>query len=456
MALTIDTPVAERAQSSAGGLREVATLALPVILTNLSATLMMTTDAAMVGRLGAAELGAVGYGGIWYWTVLSLFSGAATGVQTFVSQAHGSGDARACGGWAWQGLYAVVPLAAVGIAAFALGFGPLLAVLAPAPGLAPLATAFVHARAFGVIGLIAAMVLSGFFRGFGDTRTPLYGMVIGNAVNLALNYGLIFGHFGLPAWGVAGSGTGTAVAEWVYAAFLFVAFRRHAVDQRFRTAPVAPDWVAIRRFLRTSLPIGGQWVLDMLAFASFSTLVARMGTAQMAASQSLLNLMHLSFMQVVGVSIAVSTLVGRYVGAGDLAAAARSHDTGVRLGVVLSIAAGLVFLSAPELCLRIFTDDTDVLALGSPLLAVGAAFQVADAIGVLSGGALRGAGDTRWPLIVQTALAWGFFLPAAYVGAIVLDGGLTGAWLGGVAYVAVLGFVLRRRFRSGAWKRVRI
>src|SRR5215470_15510425 len=124
MALTIDSSIAAREHSSAGGLREVMALALPVILTNLSATLMMTTDAAMVGRLGAAQLGAVGYAGIWYWTALSLFSGAATGVQTFVSQAHGSGDARACGAWAWQGLYAVVPLAGIGIAAFALAFGP--------------------------------------------------------------------------------------------------------------------------------------------------------------------------------------------------------------------------------------------------------------------------------------------------------------------------------------------
>ena len=143
MALTIDTPSRSGRAARPGGLREVATLALPVILTNLSATLMMTTDAAMVGRLGATELGAVGYAGIWYWTVLSLFSGAATGVQTFVAQAHGRGNARACGPWAWQGLYAVVPLAAVGIAVFALGFGPLLALLAPAPGLAPLASAYV-------------------------------------------------------------------------------------------------------------------------------------------------------------------------------------------------------------------------------------------------------------------------------------------------------------------------
>jgi Na+-driven multidrug efflux pump len=176
----------------------------------------------------------------------------------------------------------------------------------------------------------------------------------------------------------------------------------------------------------------------------------------MAASQAMISLMHLSFMQVLGIAVAVSTMVGRYVGAGDLPAAERSHSTGMYLGVGFSVAAGAVFLSAPEPFLRIFTDDAAVLTLGGPLLAIGAAFQVCDAVGVLSGGALRGAGDTRWPFIVQTLLAWGVFLPAAYVGARLLDGGLAGAWSGGVAYVALLGIALHWRFRSGAWKAVRI
>ena len=456
MSFAVEAPVVTRAGRHAGGLREVIALALPVILTNLSATLMMTTDAAMVGRLGATELGAVGYGGIWFWTVLSLFAGTASGVQTFVAQAHGRGDERECGGWAWQGLYAVAPLAVVGSAAFAAAFGPLLGLLAPAPGLAALAASYVHARAFGVVGFIAAMIVTGFFRGFGDTRTPLYGMVIGNLVNLVLNYGLIYGHFGLPAWGVAGSGTATAVAEWVYAAFLFVVFRRRAVDRRFDTGLIRPDRAVIARFLRTSAPIGGMWMLDMLAFAGFSTLVARMGTAEMAASQSLISLMQLSFMQILGLSIAVSTLVGRYVGAGDVTAAERSLTTTVRLGVLLSGLLGMIFLSIPRLCMGIFTDDPDVLSLGVPLLAVGAAFQICDSVGVLSAGALRGAGDTRWPFVVQTGLAWGVFLPAAYVVGVVLEGGLTGAWLGGVLYVAILGVAFHQRFRSGAWKRMAI
>ncbi|MGE3497663.1 MAG: MATE family efflux transporter [Candidatus Binatia bacterium] len=456
MSAGVDETVRVGAVPRPGGVRELIGLALPVILTNLSQTLMMAIDAAMVGRLGASALGAVGYGGIWYWTAMSAFSGAATGVQTFVAQAHGSAAHERCGRWAWQGWYAIVPIATLAIGAFAFGFDELLDVLRPDAALRPQAIAYVQARVVGVPGLMTALVLSSFFRGIGDTRTPLYAMVTANIVNLVLNYALIFGHFGLPAWGVAGSGIATAVAEWVQAGWLCAVFFGAAMRRRYHTAPSAPDVMAIRRFTRTSAPIGGQWVLDMLAFAVFSTLVARMGTSEMAASQALISLMHLSFMTVIGVQMAVATMVGRYIGAGNFAAAERSHASAVRVGLSLACAVAALFLLAPEFCLRLFTSDPDVVRLGIPLLAVGAAFGITDAIGLVSGGALRGAGDTRWPFLVQTSFAWGVFLPSAYLFGVTLGGGLSGAWLGGVLYLALLGAALQWRFRSGVWRRVRL
>ena len=251
MAAAIDTAPSLRVGRVAGGVRELTALAFPVILTNLSATLMMTVDAAMVGRLGPAALGAVGYGGIWYWTALSGFTGMATGVQTFVSQADGAGEPQRCGGWAWQGWYAVLPLATLVVGVFALGFGALLALLSPDPALRPLALQYVQARAIGAPALLTAMVIAAFLRGIGDTRTPLYAMIAANALNLVLNYGLIYGNLGLPAWGVFGSGVATGTAEWLYAAWLLIASRRAAVARRYATQAVAPDAAAIRRFART-------------------------------------------------------------------------------------------------------------------------------------------------------------------------------------------------------------
>lgn len=456
MSAALESSPALRMGAAAGGVRELVGLALPIVLTNLSSTLMMTTDAVMVGRLGATELGAVGYAGIWYWTVVAAFNGTGNGVQTFAAQAHGAGQAQRAGGWLWQAWYTVVPAAALALLLFAVGFDALLDLLGPDPSLRPLATAYVRARVLGIGGLMTGLLVAAFLRGVGDTRTPLYAMIAANVVNVLLNYGLIFGHWGLPRLGVAGSGLATAIAEWVYAAWLLCAIRRPGLRRVFHTAPVAPDPAAMRRFLRTSAPIGGQWSLDMLAFAVFSTLVARMGASEMAASQALLSLMHLSFMQVVGVQMAVATMVGRYVGAGDLDAARRSLGSALRVGVGLSLMVAGLFVAAPEPCLRLFVSDETVLRLGAPLLAVGAAFQVCDAFGVLNGGALRGAGDTRWPFVVQTLLAWGLFLPAAWIGGTWFEAGLTGAWMGGVMYVAALALALHWRFQSGAWQAVRI
>ncbi|HXQ21851.1 MAG TPA: MATE family efflux transporter [Candidatus Acidoferrales bacterium] len=448
-------PVSDTRRLS-GGIAEVARLAYPAVLQTLSDTAMQVTDSAIVGRLGVTELGAVGFGGVWLWTMLVAFVGTATGVQTFVSQAFGAGETRSCGRWAWQGLYVLVPLTALWVGVIAVGFQPLLRVLGPSPELQTLATRYVHARLFGAPAVIAGVALTSFFRGLGDTRTPLVGTVFANLLNALLAIGLVFGRFGLPAWGVAGAGTATACANWTYTGIMLGAFLRRRMRATYATRPVRPDRDAIRRFVRTSMPVGGQWVLDMTSFALFSTIIARMGNAPMAASQAMIQLLSLSFMQAFGISIASGALVGRYIGAADLASAERSHRSAMQLGLALAVLVALIFLAIPDTLLSIFTRDPVVVVLGRRLLALGAVFQLLDAIGIVAGGSLRGAGDTRWPFMVQTMLAWCVRLPLVYVLAVVLGRGVIGAWLGELGYVAVLGSVWLLRFRAGAWREIRI
>ncbi|MEY4580165.1 MAG: hypothetical protein RL701_4868, partial [Pseudomonadota bacterium] len=184
----------------------------------------------------------------------------------------------------------------------------------------------------------------------------------------------------------------------------------------------------------------------------FTTLVARMGTTAMAASQAMLQLLSLSFMQAVAIATAAGTLVGRYLGAGDVAAASRSYRSAVVLALGLAAAVGLLFITLPETLLGLFASDREVLRLARPLLGLGAFFQIVDALGIVAAGSLRGAGDTRWPFLLQAGLAWFVRLPAVYLGAIVLGGGLFGAWGGELAYASVLGGALMRRFRAGNWR----
>jgi MATE family multidrug resistance protein len=445
------TPAAAR-----GSLREVAALAWPVIVSQMSSTLMGVVDTAMVGRLGPTELAAVGFSHIWTWTLFSLFIGTASGVQTFVAQHHGAGDEKSCGAWVWHALGALAPAAAL-VAALVGATAPLwLAALGPSPELQAKALEFLPGRLLGLVGTTVAFSWASFFRGVGDTRTPMAGAVLANLVNVTLAYGLIFGELGLPQLGVMGSGIAMACGEWTLALFLSAAAARRRVRARYATAPIRPRTAPLRRVLRTGLPIGGQWVLDMSAFAVFTTLVARMGDASMAASQAFIALLSLSFMQASGLSVAAATLVGRYVGAGDPAAAERSFRTALALAGALGAAVALLFVAVPEWLLGWFSEDADVLALGGPLLALGAGFQLLDALGIASAGALRGAGDTRWPFLVQAGLAWFVFLPAAWLLGITYGGGLTGAWAGGVVYVAGLATAFVWRFRAGAWRKIRI
>ena len=442
--------------SRAGSVREVAQLAFPIVLTQMSQTVMHVVDSIFVGQLGAAQLGALGFAGIWLWTVFSLFNGCATGVQTFVSQTHGAGRDAECGRWAWQGFYAVVPLTALALFGFAAVAEPLFARLGTSEALREHALDYVRMRPIGFTGFALWIVLAAFFRGLGDTRTPLVATLIANAVNIVLDYGLVLGRLGLPAWGIAGAGVATSIAEWVGALVMLLAFARPSLRRAYGTRPVAPDGAEIRRFLRTGAPIGGQWVLDMSAFALFTTLVARMGDASMAATQAMISLLSLSFMQAIGIGLATTTLVGRYKGAGSLDAALRSLVSALKLAVALALAVAALFLLAPEALIGLYTDDAEVLRLARPLLALGAAFQLFDALQIVLSGALRGAGDTRWPFVAQTLLAWALRLPLVWLFAFVWEAGVVGAWYAEFVFILVLALALGWRFRTGAWKEVAI
>jgi putative MATE family efflux protein len=181
-----------------------------------------------------------------------------------------------------------------------------------------------------------------------------------------------------------------------------------------------------------------------------------MGTASMAANQAMLSLLSLSFMQAIGIGLATTTLVGRYKGAEDLASATRSYQSAMKLAVGLALAIAALFVLAPEVLTRMYTSDPEVLALARPLLALGAAFQLFDALQIVAAGALRGAGDTRWPFLVQTALAWFLRLPLAWLLAIHLGHGVIGAWYAEFAFILALSAAVIWRFRSGVWRDVRI
>jgi MATE family multidrug resistance protein len=439
-----------------GDVTEVAQLAFPVVLQTVAETAMQLIDSAMVGRLGAAQLGAIGLAGIWLWTLFVPFTGTASGVQVFVSRHHGAGEPERCGPWVWQALGTVVPAMLLWMLAMALVLPALLGRIAPPGALHDAAIAYTYPRLLGGPAVAANFALMSFFRGLGDTRTPLRASLFGVSVNVVVAWVLIYGRLGAPQLGTAGAGYAVSAGSWTICLVQLRALLRPAMRERYCTSPRWPERAAFARFFRTSAPIGGQWLLDMTTFAMFTSIVARMGDASMAASQAMLQLLSLSFMQALAIATASGALIGRYLGAGDAAAAQRSYRSAQLLAFGVSTVVAVLFVSVPEQLLSIFSADPRVLALARPLLALGAFFQVIDAVGIVASGSLRGAGDTRWPFVVQASLAWMLRLPVVYVAAIVWRGGVFGAWAGELVYMVTLTSVFVLRFQRGEWRNVQV
>lgn len=439
-----------------GDMGEVALLAFPVVLQTVAETVMQLANSAMVGRLGAAQLGAVGFASIWMWTLFVPFAGTANGVQAFVSRQDGAGDSGGCGAWVWQAIWALVP-AMLAWACILVWLVPVLfAAVGPSPELLEAAVRYGEWRLLSAPFIAANFALFAFFRGCGDTRTPMFTAMVAICANVFAAWVLVFGRFGLPQLGAAGAGAAMAIGSATNCVLLTIAFLRQPMRARYGTGSWRPRRAAIARLLRTGAPIGGQWLLDMVTFAVFTSIVARMGAASMAASQAMLQLLALSFMQAMAISQASGTLVGRYLGAGDPEAAQRSYASAQLLSLGVSAIVALLFVAIPEQLLAIFSDDPEVLALARPLLALGAFFQLIDAVGIVASGSLRGAGDTRWPFAVQATLAWALRLPIVYVCAVVLGGGVFGAWAAELVHIGALSLALALRFRSGRWRSIAI
>jgi putative MATE family efflux protein len=445
-----------RAVAAPGSYREIWSLAWPAILTLISQTIMWTVDAAMVGRVGKVELAAVGLGGILIWTLYSAFVGLTTSVNTFVAQACGAGDSRRAGRYLSQGLYLAIAASAI-LLLIRTRTPAMVALMGPAPDVQSLCVAYIGIRMLSAPFFLVQYSYAHFYRGIGDTITPLKVLAFSHAVNVVGDYLLIFGPGPFPAMGVEGAAWATSGANVVAAGVFVVLGFRAGIRERF--APMA-QWRMhpgdIRRLLRIGLPMAAHYFLDMGSFLVFSAYIGRMGTDALAANQIVIQVLALSFMPAQGFSIAATTLTGQYLGAGQTDVAATSAYRTIRLALVYAGFVALVCVTVPGLAFRLFNDDPAVIALARPLLLLAAVFQVFDTVQFVSGGGLRGAGDTTIPAVIIIAGAWFVFIPAAYLLGTVLDGGVVGAWAGATGYIAVVALLMFGRLRGGRWRRIRL
>lgn len=443
-------------------------LALPMIGITVSRMLMGFIDFAMVSQLGTAAQAAISPSTLLLFTIACVGMGVAQAVQTFVSQADGRGEPQRAGAYVWQSLY--LAGAAALLSAPVAYFTPQWFALVGNAGQHPPAVQameiqFLSYGLWAIGPMTACAGLESFYNGIRRPRIGLTAVVASLATIAAGNYVLIFGHFGFPALGIAGSGIATVLAWCVRLAVLCVPLLSAGIDARYNTRhSFRFEARKFAELARIGGPISMQWLVDIGAWLVFLQLMMPpFGEVAMAGSNLAIQFMHLSFMPALGIGMALTTQVGNAVGA------ARPDEADHRVRVAWRVIFGymgfmtLVFaaLGRPLSALLCFEPDRAlhgaVVSAGAVALLWVAAFQVSDAMCITYSFAARGAGDTRVPAILFAVCCWGIFVAGGYLMTVFARSwGVHGPWMMCAAYIIVLGVLLRRRWRAGVWRRIRL
>jgi MATE family multidrug resistance protein len=416
-------------------------LAAPLVLIQVGAMLMGVVDTIMVGRVSAQALAAVALGNLYYFVFTIFGMGVLMALDPIIAQALGARDELAVARGLQRGLVLSVVLA-IPISLLMLSVRPVLAwVGQPAPVI-PDAAGYVDRITFSIWPFYAFVVLRQTLQAHRRTAPIVLTIVAANVLNAALNYLWVFGHLGFAARGVFGSAWATTVSRWFMAALLLALGWRDIRKYVARRAPKLLDPRALGRMLRLGSPIGAQMVLEIGAFGTVALLMGWLGVVQVAAHQVALNLASLTFMVPLGVSSAAAVIVGHAVGRGDAAGVRRSTSAALIVGAGFMLGAGALFVGAPGLLARLYTNDPGVLALTVLLLPIAGVFQVFDGLQVVSIGLLRGLGDTQVPVISNVIGFWCLGMPVSLWLGFGAGYGAVGLWWGLVVGLVMVALFL--------------
>ena len=428
-----------------------ARLAAPVAFVQLGSMLMGVVDTIMLGHLSAQALAAGALGHIATILLLMACVGVLTALDPLVAQAHGAGDRQAISAHLQRGIVLALAMA-VPLAFVFWDIRWLLRLLGQPEVILDDSAAYVRATLWGTPAFFLFFAFRQPLQAMHVVRPAAVAMVIGNLVNVAGNWVLIFGHLGAPALGPKGSALATSISRWTMLFYLVYASRRTL--SRYWEGFTA-EAVSLRRhlrLLRIGIPIGALNAIEMGLFVGVALLMGRIGVEALGGHQIAINLASLSFMVPLGISGAAAARVGNAIGRGDMPGARRSAAACLLLGMGVMILFALLFGLLPVPLARLYTRDPAVVAIAATLLPIAAVFQILDGAQVVAAGVLRGAADTTFPAAMAILGFWGIGFPFSWYLGFRAGWGPVGLWWGftaGLAAVTLLyGLRIFLRFRG--------
>jgi MATE family multidrug resistance protein len=437
--------VNSRTQTYIAEIRPTLQLAIPLVLAELGWMSMAIVDTMMVGRLpnSAVAMGAVSLGSAIF-IVLALFGeGLLLGLDTLVAQAFGAGQREDCHRSLINGVYlslALTPLLTAPI--FLMPW--LLRSIHVDPALMHETMPYTYALVWGMLPLFLYFAVRRCLQAMNMVRPVAFALVTANIINALFNWILIYGKWGFPAMGTVGSGWSTAIARIYMAAVLigYLFWYDHQHRTELLKTPVDIDLRRIKQLIALGFPAALQFTLETGVFATVTTLIAKLGPVPLATHQIALNTVAFTYMVPLGISSAAAVRVGQALGRKDPHGAGLAGGTAIFIGAAFMSVASIVLLIVPSWIARIYTTDQLIIRSTGALLAAGAAFQLFDGIQSVATGALRGAGDTRTPMLCHFTAYWIIGLPLGYWLCFHLNWGALGLWIGLSLALILIGIVL--------------
>ena len=443
-----------------GGLLAVLKVALPLILSSSCHAVNMFMDRLMLTRYAGSSAAAALTGGLTSFTLQCFFVGAVGYAGTFVAQYSGANQPKRVGTAVWQGIFMAL-LGALFMASCCLWSPYLFAALKHTPEVEAQENIYFNYLALGCSVFLLQQALSCFWSGRGKTMVVLVVSVIVTLLNLPLNYMFIYGKWGCPEMGTAGAALGTLLAAVggviIYSVGFFAlpSSRRH-----FNTCRNIVDWDMFKRMLKYSSPNGVQLFMDLSAFNVFILILSLYGAQVQEASSIVFGINNLSFCPIMGIGMTASILVGQAVGAKDIPHAKKSVRSARVLMLIYMSTMMILFIFFPDILLKPFVrvgdaGQIEVMKMARIMLIFIAAYLFGDGLVLIYSNAVRGAGDTKYIMILTIVMAWVFFaIPCI----IMRLAGWSVWYLWGCLsfYVLLFGLLCYRRYRSGKWTKMKV
>ena len=439
-------------------------VALPMLLSMSFDTLMTFIDRLFLSKLGPAEMNAALGAGAVQLALTMFFTGAISYTTAMVAQRLGAKRHGECASVFMQALY--VSLICVPLLYLTIPVGHWLFGIEnlPADQLEYQKTYF-NILMFGGVITLVRNVAPCFFSGIGETKIVMHAAFVGMVVNIACNFVLIFGFGPIPAMGVAGAAYGTLIGNVVSTVILFAKFFAKSCNSRFNTRhSFAFSWPLTRELLQKGIPSGVEMFLNMSAFQSLILMFHALGPEAATASSIMFNWDMVAYVPLMGLEVASTSLVGRYVGAKAGAAANRSTYSGLKLGWGYSLLIGVLFIFLPGILTDIFRPDVAeasasaiaIFESARPMsifmLRFATIYIFVEVLLVVYAGALRGAGDTLWVMFACAIMNW-IVAGALYVTAYIFHLPAHYAWIAVVAVYGTAPVIFWLRWKGGKWRK---